>query len=36
MSKMADTVMKRSNDQEKEEERRVMKYQTEKEERERV
>jgi hypothetical protein len=33
MSKMADTVVKRSNDQEKELERRVMRYQYEKEER---
>lgn len=36
MSKMADTVVKRSNEQEKEIERRVMKYQTEKEEKDRL
>ena len=34
MSKMADTVVKRSNDAEREEERRVLRYQLEKEERE--
>jgi hypothetical protein len=36
MNKMADTVVKRSNDQEKELEKRVMRYQTEKEERDRL
>lgn len=36
MNKMADTVVKRSNEQEKEIERRVMKYQTEKEERDKL
>ena len=33
MNKMADTVIKRSNEAEKEEERRVLKYQNEKDER---
>jgi hypothetical protein len=36
MNKMADTVVKRSNDLEKEEERRVMRYQLEKEDRDRA
>ena len=36
MNKMADTVVRKNNDAEKEEERRVLKYQLEKEEREKL
>lgn len=36
MSKMADTVVRKNNEQEKELEKQVMKYQLEKEERDRI
>jgi hypothetical protein len=36
MNKMADTVVRKTNDAEREEERRVLKYQLEKEEKEKT